>query len=300
MTLDYTKGIDCASRPYGQAVANAGYGYIFRYLSSGGSSIPGKQLLADEAASYLDNNVRLVSNWETDATMMLGGYSQGKDDSHAATEYHNSIGGPDSACIYYSADFDATPDQQIPINAYLQACIDNYGITRVGVYGSFYVCMRAQAAFPGIRTWVTDAWSGGQVGNVNVHQNNDWGYVYVGGAQCDPNTILTPGNVGAWNGEDDNMDQSQIQAAVLSTPIHSAVDGNVYPLAYILGAIDFNTNMIGEARLKSLVDNKTQMSIGGLLQSIDLHTFSETSLSQQLSDISTKLQTLNDLIGRLQ
>lgn len=283
--MDYGHGIDTAGRPYGGAVAAAGYGYIFRYLSDGGSSIPEKQLLADEAQSYLAAGVRLVSNWETTADRMLGGYAAGNYDSHAAWDYHTSIGGPEDATIYFSADFDATPAHQAPINAYLQACIDNYGLDRVGIYGGYYPCLRAQQKFPGIKVWQTVAWSGGMETDCVAYQLA--GTVWVNGRGCDRNIINHPGEVGAWNEE--RMTKEEIQNAILTTPIKSAVDGHTYDLGYVLGAIDFNANLLGAARTPSLVDPTKKLSLQQLLQSVDLHTY---GLSDKIDELINAIKNV--------
>lgn len=281
--MDYGHGIDCADRPYGGMVANAQYGYIFRYLSDGGSSIPGKQLLPDEAKSYLDAGVRLVSNWETTADMMLRGYAGGKIDSDNAWSWHRHCGGPDDATIYYSCDFDTTPQEQVVINAYLQACIDQYGLDQTGVYGSYYVCERARQAFPGIKTWQTLAWSGGQTSPNNTVLQLI-GTVYVGNVACDRNIINDIGNVGAWN--EDRMNSQDIQNAVLNTPIVSAVDGKTYTLGYILAAIDYKTFGLGSPAITSLVDQSTKLTLAQFVQAIDLHT----------NSLSTKLDTLTSVV----
>ncbi|MFF2551811.1 DUF1906 domain-containing protein [Nocardia sp. NPDC058058] len=191
--------LDAASRPYGPAVKNSIYSGIVRYLSDGGSGLPGKLLLPDEAQSYLDSDQALVSNWETTAEMMLRGYDGGHADARAAWAQHKACGGPDNAVIYFSADFDASPEQQDQINAYLQACIDFLGVQSVGVYGSFYVCQRVHQWNPAVYLWQTFAWSGGQVFDaVHLYQRNDLGYAWVGGCECDVNEVRKP-DFGQWN-----------------------------------------------------------------------------------------------------
>ncbi|WP_405163209.1 DUF1906 domain-containing protein [Nocardia sp. NBC_01499] len=191
--------LDSASRPYGNAVQASIYSGICRYLSDGGSELPGKLLLADEAKSYIAADQALVSNWETTADMMLRGANGGYDDVRRAWDQHKMCGGPDNAVVYFSCDFDSTPEQQVDINEYLQACVDFLGVQSVGVYGSYYVCQRVHQWTPEIYLWQTQAWSGGQVyDGIHLYQRNDLGSVLVGGAECDVNEVRRP-DFGQWN-----------------------------------------------------------------------------------------------------
>ena len=68
--LDYAGGI-----PGGAAIAAAGYRFVCRYLSSGGSALPSKMLTPAEADDLRANGIEIVSNWETTGEEMLnGGY----------------------------------------------------------------------------------------------------------------------------------------------------------------------------------------------------------------------------------
>jgi len=161
--------------------------------------LPGKLLLPDEAQSYLGADQALVSNWETTADMMLGGRDAGYRDARAAWASHKNAGGPDNAVVYFSCDFDTTPEQQGPINDYLQACVDCLGVQSVGVYGSFYVCQRVHQWNPAVYLWQTEAWSGGQVFDaIHLYQRNSWGYAWINGCECDINEVRQS-DFGQWN-----------------------------------------------------------------------------------------------------
>jgi len=191
--------LDAASRPGGAAIKNSIYSGIVRYLSDGGSGLPGKLLLPNEAADILANDQALVSNWETYADRMKGGYPAGSQDARSAWAAHKSRGGPDGAVIYFSADWDVAPSEQDAINQYLQAAIDYLGVESVGVYGSYYVCKRVHEWNPAVYLWQTIAWSGGQMyPAVHLYQRNDWGYAHVGGAECDVNEVIQE-DFGQWN-----------------------------------------------------------------------------------------------------
>src|SRR5574340_1012652 len=187
-------GIDCASRPYGPAVRNSPYSTICRYLSDGGEQLPGKQLLPDEAASYLEHDIALVSNWESWADRMREGEQAGREDAGRAGDWHNHCGGPDHGVIYFSCDYDAPEGDQGAIDDYLRACIDVLGADRVGLYGGYWPLSRAKVAMPSLRLWQTLAWSGSnRCDGLNMLQRI--GFVTVGGAQCDVNEIHTPGGI---------------------------------------------------------------------------------------------------------
>ena len=261
---DYPLLLDAASRPYGPAVKASIYDGISRYLSDGGSGLPGKLLLPDEAQSYISNDQALVSNWETTADMMLGGYDQGKSDAQSAWTQHKNCGGPDGAVVYFSADFDASPDRQAQINAYLQGCVDYLGAHSVGVYGSYYVCQRVHAWNPNIYLWQTQAWSGGQVlDGIHLYQRNDLGYAVVAGCQCDINEIRRPDDFGQWNihiGAQLVSKPAPALAGPPAIPDPGTTDGRVHDVWQQLFGIDGKRwDMLGERTiveaLAALLDN---------------------------------------------
>lgn len=236
----YPLGVDCAGRPYGEAVAQSPYSLICRYLSDGGASLPGKQLHPDEAADYIGHDVALVSNWETYETRMSEGHDAGYQDARTAWNVHKACGGPDGATVYFSCDYDSPESDQVGINAYLQGAVDYLGIDSVGIYAGFHVARRARAAFPGLKVWQTAAWSGGNVLNdIQLYQRI--GFAWVGGSQCDVNEIRTPGRVGAW------QDQLPTSAKDYEMgTITSLVDGKVMTPEETLGYVDLHAYQSAE------------------------------------------------------
>jgi hypothetical protein len=198
--MGYPLGLDYAGgRPSGQALKDAGVTFVCRYLSDGGPGLPGKLLMPDEAADLVAHGIEIVSNWETTADFMLGGYNQGKQDATAAVHMVVHCGGPKDGVIYFSCDFDEAEGQQGTINDYLRACGDVLGgPEHVGIYGAYWVGMRALNAGVAHYFWQTEAWSGGNVDyRINIMQRNGLGYKYVGGTQCDINEAHNP-NYGQW------------------------------------------------------------------------------------------------------
>lgn len=191
-------GLDFAGgRPGGAAILGAGYGFVVRYLSSGGSSLPGKQLLAWEAEDYRANGVAVVSNWETTATRMLAGYAAGVEDAAAALAQVLACGGRADRPIYFSADWDATEADQISIDDYLHGAATVLGAGQVGIYGGYWPVSRALDHGTAQWAWQTGAWSGSNVDpRINLYQRI--GFVAVGGVQCDVNEARTV-DYGQWS-----------------------------------------------------------------------------------------------------
>ncbi|SIS08591.1 glycoside hydrolase domain-containing protein [Williamsia sterculiae] len=181
--LDYAGG-----RPSGAAIRAAGYDFVCRYLTDGGTSLPGKQLLPDEVNDLVANAVGIVANFETYADRMLEGRQAGIDDAtFALARLRQLPHTPSAPVVYYSADFDTTPEQQNAVNDYLRGAASVHGsVATVGVYGGFWTVSRALDAGVATYAWQTQAWSGTNVDpRIALLQRNDVGYVSVDGVQCD-------------------------------------------------------------------------------------------------------------------
>ncbi|MQY30652.1 glycoside hydrolase domain-containing protein [Nocardia aurantia] len=190
--LDYAGG-----RPGGGAIAAAGYTFVVRYLSDGGPGLPGKLLTPAEADDLRANNIDIVSNWETTASRMLDGYDAGARDAQAARAQALACGGSAERPIYFSADFDATPAQQIPIDDYLRGAGSVLHPSNVGIYGGYWPVSRALDHGTARWAWQTGAWSGGNTDSrINLYQRI--GFVRVGGVQCDVNEARTD-DFGQWS-----------------------------------------------------------------------------------------------------
>jgi hypothetical protein len=198
--MGYPLGVDYAGgRPAGKALHDAGIVFACRYLSDGGPSLPGKQLLPAEAEDLRGHGISIVSNWETTADRMIAGYDAGRTDATKARDWVAHCGGDPNRPIYFSADWDATPEQQTPINEYLRACGDVLGgPDKVGIYAGYWPLSRALDAGVAKWAWQTEAWSGTNVdARVNIMQRNTLGYKYVDGVQCDVDQAHTV-DYGQW------------------------------------------------------------------------------------------------------
>lgn len=192
--LDYAGG-----RPAAAAIKAAGYTFVVRYLSDGGPSLPGKLLTPAEADDLRGNGISIVSNWETTADRMLGGYAAGITDAQRALNQVIACGGRTDRPIYFSADWDATPAQQAQIDDYLRGAASVIGVENTGIYGGYWPVSRALNNGTARWAWQTEAWSGtNREPKANLLQRNSLGYAYVGGVQCDINEALT-GDYGQWD-----------------------------------------------------------------------------------------------------
>ena len=193
--LDYAGG-----RPGGRAIRDAGYTFAVRYLSEGGSALPGKLLTPAEAEDLRANGVSIAVVWETTANRMLGGRSAGIADASAARGQIERCGGPEDRPVYFAADWDATPAQQAQINAYLEGAASVVGLENTGIYGGYWPLSRAKQAGLASWFWQTEAWSGtNRLDGRQLHQRT--GFVTVGGVQCDVDEALSD-DFGQWDWEE--------------------------------------------------------------------------------------------------
>ncbi|TQM30478.1 glycoside hydrolase domain-containing protein [Nocardia bhagyanarayanae] len=206
--LDYAGG-----RPGGAAIRAAGFDFVVRYLTPGGPSLPGKLLTPAEADDLRAHRISIVSNWETTAARMLDGYNAGIVDARAGLAQVLRCGGRPDRPIYFSADFDATPQDQVPINAYLDGAATVLGAANVGIYGGYWSVSRALDAGSAAWAWQTDAWSGGNVETRrNIHQTLR--QIRVDGVLCDVNVAETA-DFGQWDFGQEEPDMTPEQDAVL-------------------------------------------------------------------------------------
>jgi|SRR5215831_527353 len=158
------RGIDYAFLPHPSpaAMKAAGIHWAGRYVSPlAVNDTNGKNLVPAECKALLAAGIELVLFAEQGSGRMLGGHAAGVADA----KHFDSVAGAmklGGIAMYCAADFDASPAQQAPINAYLDGAASVVGRNRTGIYGSFYVCKRALDAGKAHFACQTVAWSGGQ------------------------------------------------------------------------------------------------------------------------------------------
>jgi len=157
-------GIDYAFNPHPSipSMKGAGVKFACRYISTNpANDTNGKNLIPSECKALLAAGLDVVVVVEEGASMMLGGHNAGVAAARHADAVVKALGMP-GIPVYFAADFDATPAQQVPINACLDGAASVIGHNRTGLYGGFYVVKRAFDAGKCRYGWQTIAWSGGQ------------------------------------------------------------------------------------------------------------------------------------------
>ncbi|WP_433563288.1 DUF1906 domain-containing protein [Nocardia sp. CA-151230] len=270
--LDYAAG-----RPAPSAIRAAGYDFVIRYLSDGGPTLPGKLLTPAEADGLRAQGISIVSNWETTAARMLDGYGAGVTDARAALAQVLRCGGRADRPIYFSADFDATPQQQVPIDAYLDGAASVIGRANVGIYGGYWPVSRALDDGTATWAWQTVAWSGGNIDpRIAIYQTGE--QVTVDGVQCDVNQT-DRADFGQWDVETEEPDLTPEQDEVLRD-IQTQLRGpglNGWP--------QLGTDAQGRDR--TVVDG-----LAAALAQID-------ELRTEISDLETTTAELKDEVARL-
>lgn len=185
-------GVDYATvTPSAAKVAADGAQFVCRYLS--GFS---KDLTPEEAKALQAVGLHIVTVWETTGNRALDGYTAGHADAVRALTLGARCGMPVGSPIYFAVDFDATPAQQVAINAYFAGVKDVLGHNQVGAYGSYYVVKRLFDAGLIAYGWQTYAWSGGQWeprAQLQQYKNSQ----ILGGLSVDFNRAVKP-DFGQW------------------------------------------------------------------------------------------------------
>jgi hypothetical protein len=189
------KGCDYSwARPSLSGLKAAGINFVIRYHSH---DTTGKNLTTSEANAILANGMDVVSNWEYDPRAALNGRAQGVADAANGINQLVACGGPSTAAIYFSVDFDAQDSDMHAVAAYVDGAVDTIGWDRVGVYGGYRVIANMAATARCKYFWQTYAWSGGQWHSA-VHIRQTQNDVTLAGGQVDMDTSTVP-DYGGWN-----------------------------------------------------------------------------------------------------
>lgn len=175
-------GVDFSwDRPSPEGLRSAGYTFAVRYLSY---STTGKNLTAVEASALIAAGVDVVANWENAAGDALEGRARGASDADEAQRQADVAGMPAGRPIYFSVDFDATPEQQTAIDDYFDGVASVLGTSRIGAYGGFYPIKRLLDGQKIAWAWQTYAWSGGRwEPRAQLRQIRN--SVIIAGGECD-------------------------------------------------------------------------------------------------------------------
>src|SRR2546421_11571911 len=124
--LDYSMGMpDIATMKQGKVA------FVCRYVGWSDLS-QAKILTPTEARTLSQNGIAIVSNYEWYATRPQEGAAAADVDAARALQIHESCGGPSSAPIYFSVDYDSPGSD---VADYFRELANKIGIQRVGAYG---------------------------------------------------------------------------------------------------------------------------------------------------------------------
>ncbi|HYM55795.1 MAG TPA: glycoside hydrolase domain-containing protein, partial [Solirubrobacteraceae bacterium] len=174
--LDYSTGGMAPS-----AVRGVGADFVCRYVSTPGNP---KNIGSGEAVEMSRAGIDIVLVFETTAERALAGRGAGAADARSAERQATGVGMPAGRPIYFAVDFDATPQQQAPIDEYFRGVASALGLDRTGAYGGYWVVKRLFDAGLIRWGWQTYAWSGGNWdprAQLRQFSNSHT----VGGIECD-------------------------------------------------------------------------------------------------------------------
>lgn len=195
------KGIDCATKLNAitaNAVKQAGYAFVGRYLVPNSGNLSWKALTKEEAKIINDAGLRLLTVWETTADRVKGGAIAGAADGTNALKCARDINMPTTGIIYFAVDYDAQPNEMATIEAYLRAARDNTCDYEIGVYGSYRVIEEMAARNACKAFWQCVAWSYGNKSNhLNIYQG--WFGQKVAGVNVDINECSDMDKAGIWS-----------------------------------------------------------------------------------------------------
>ena len=162
----------------------------------------GKCLYTGEANALLADGIDIVSNFEWyamrpsihDSGSSTGAFAAGQWDARVANAIHLGCGGPSTAPIYFSVDYQTDGTDTID---YFEGVASVIGLPRVGAYGGFdcikFLFDRGLISYG----WQTYAWSKGQWDTrAHIHQYSN-GNKTVDGGEVDFNDSVKS-NYGSW------------------------------------------------------------------------------------------------------
>jgi len=190
--LDYS-----AARIPGQAIKDAGYAFVMRYLW-----FPGQQhayLTAEEARDLRAAGISIGPIFESTANRAAQGYGAGVVDARTAIDQLAKVGAPPDCAIYFTVDFDASEGVQGAINDYFRGAASVVGADRVAAYAGYWPLKRLFDAGLIKYGWQTVAWSGMNLDQRRTALFQSGEQDSVAGVECDVNELYSP--AGLWGQE---------------------------------------------------------------------------------------------------
>lgn len=157
------KGIDAQQSMFAHAgdLRRDGFGFVGRYLNT----TKNKTGLTRAEADHLHGQgLKVLSIFELDPTSAgYFTYEQGVKDGKSAKSLASAAGQPAGGCVFFTADYDAAPNDIPGVKAYFEAVRSVLMPQYVpGVYGSGAVCSRLWDAGLVRATWLAQStkWTG--------------------------------------------------------------------------------------------------------------------------------------------
>lgn len=174
-------GVTMVTPPRAQALKDAGYKYIGRYLFNPSStSLPEKQIQPGELATIKEYGLRcfpIFQTWSRSADYFS--YNQGTNDAFRAIEWAQYHGFKAGTIIYFAVDYDAmdgeVTDYVIPHFRGVMRTVGENSSYGVGVYGPRNVCQRVADAGYAAASFVSDM-SSGFSGNLGYPMPTNWAF----------------------------------------------------------------------------------------------------------------------------
>lgn len=185
--LDYSMGIpDMATMKQGNVA------FVCRYV--GWSDLAQTKILTPtEAETLSQNGIAIVSNYEWYSSRPQEGSAAAAVDASRALQIHEACGGPATAPIYFSVDYNSPGSDVVD---YFKTLAGILGLQHVGAYGS-YDCIKYLFDNNLITWgWQTYAWSNGQW-DARAHIRQTQNSIQFGGIEVDFDTGMFA-DIGQW------------------------------------------------------------------------------------------------------
>ncbi|MGP3926106.1 glycoside hydrolase domain-containing protein [Streptomyces sp. 8N616] len=174
-------GVTMITPARAQALKDAGYKYIGRYLFNPSStSLPEKQIQPGELATIKEYGLRcfpIFQTWSRSADYFS--YNQGTSDAFKAIEWAQHHGFKPGTIIYFAVDYDAMDGEVtqyiVPHFRGVMRTIGENSSYGVGVYGPRNVCQRIADAGYSAASFVSDM-SSGFSGNLGYPMPTNWAF----------------------------------------------------------------------------------------------------------------------------
>lgn len=153
-------GVDYAyTRPTIATLKHYDTKFVIRYVSTKDN---GKNLTKEELAQLVNAGIDVCIVYETTTNFTLAGRNAGISCAKSAESMVIGCGLPRNTVIYVAVDFQASPANISYIKDFFEGWNSIHGVTRTGVYGSYFTCRSLHAYGLVGYMWQTTAWSNGE------------------------------------------------------------------------------------------------------------------------------------------